>query len=127
MVSKRLFVYILLIFTFLMIACSEEESTDLQINGYVFKASDGSPLSGALVELRIRKWETSDLLASDYTDSKGHYAISHSEEGYCPGSLLFLKASAYGYQPMYDSDSASTRLRCTNGLQTINFRLKKAE
>ncbi len=123
---KYPFIYLLLIGAFLMITqgCSEEEQTELLINGTVTKAEDGSPLPGALVELRKKGWYTSELLTSDLTDSKGQYTISYIEEGYCPESLLFLRASKYGYQY---SDSGSTRLRCINRLQTINFQLKKAK
>ena len=109
---------------FIVIACDNEEETHLNISGQVTNAATGTGLSGATVSLKNKGFFTAKVLVKTTTDDKGYYYISYTEKGYCPQSILMLRAERYGFKSITDSDSGSTRLLCIDAPQTINFPLK---
>jgi len=114
----------LIFLLFIISACQNEEETHLNISGQVTNAATGEGLSGAMVSLKKLRWFTADVLVKTTSDNKGYYHISYTEKGYCPQSLLMLRAEHFGFISITDSDSGSTRLACIDGRQTINFPLR---
>ncbi len=120
-IQYRIFIFLVPLFIFS--SCLKEE-THLNISGQVTNAATGEGLSSATVSLKKMHLFTADILAQAMSDNEGYYHISYTEEGYCPESLLMLRAERYGFISITDSDSGSTRLMCIDGHQSINFPLK---
>jgi len=102
----------------LIIGC-EEESTTLRFTGTVYDTTN-APFEGARVEL----WAGGGFYRAKFrkevwTDDLGKYLLVYIEPGFCPESLLWLKASKDGYY----ADRASNIL-CVEMTQVFDFHLE---
>lgn len=121
---------------------TSSDGTNLRLEGTV-RTDDGAPIQGATVTLSkngpcipvagragqnggTATWVATRMvygtacMAWGGTDAEGRYQLDI--EMTCGGDVLFLGASAVGYEP----HDASNRVQCTGRLQTIDLELTPA-
>ncbi len=107
--------------------------TDIRIEGAVRAADDDSPIAGARVEAIRMLWSSDSLIQRVVTDSRGRYSLAFVEEGYCPESLFKIRAGAEGFVSRDRTswtafglgEGVTDHIRCTEGVQIINFSLPR--
>lgn len=115
-----------------------EPDTTIQVQGTVTAADDGSPITGASVEVFVPGFGfgPTEVRTRVQTNNQGDYSLSFIEMGFCPESLFRISVSAQGFQSVTQSSHSvfianlfvgpdTTHVRCTNEQQTIDFQLMR--
>ena len=118
---------ILLVFLFVLLTSFISCSLDftLRITGKVTDATDNSPIYEASVRLMKMGWDVFDTVVYKEvkTDLQGRYSITYSGSGRCRENFSITVEKDEG---LHEKKYSGLRqdVRCTENIQTFNFRLE---
>ncbi len=117
-------VSVCLVTLFVCAACSIVGPETIQVQGTVTAADDGSPIVGASVHVgKFNRDQSTQVL----TNNQGDYSLSFIDTA-CSESFFLISASADGFRLLLIASSShddTIGVRCTEGPQTIDFRLER--
>ena len=98
----------------------------IQLQGTVTAADDGSPITGASVQVTGTCLFSCDppIFASTTTDDSGRYSFSFDWERTCNAVSFFLGVRAEGFHFRGFSSGSDSHITCTEELQTIDVQLE---
>lgn len=132
--SHHLKAIIIITLIFLSFETCTTEETLLQIQGTVTDATDNSPITGAVVQLKLTPVTLTPgeeavpiFLAEASADNNGSYYLKYLRKGNCKlvENDFFLTAMKTGAGYLYDSEAKYHMIRCTEEIQTVDFQLRR--